>query len=120
LFSLYAAGVATALWLVRAAEAEGAGPRPLARAGRLATVLIAFALINLLVRWGFRGLDMRPVLQKASFETWAFSAVWGLYGFGLLIFATARREADLRWAGLAVLLGTTRRCSCSTWRSSRA
>ena len=105
LFGLYAAGAAATLWIVR--QAEGEATPMLARAGRITAVIVVFALLNLVTRWGFRGLDMRPVLQKASLETWTFSAVWGLYGFGLLIFATARREPDLRWAGLAVLLLTT-------------
>jgi uncharacterized membrane protein len=105
LFALYAAGAAMTLWLVHADEDPPS--KLLARASKLAAVLIIFALVTLLVRWGFRGLDMRPVMQKASLETWAFSAIWGLYGFGLLIFATARREADLRWAALTVLIGTT-------------
>ena len=42
-----------------------------------------------------------------SLETWAFSAAWGLYGFGLLVFGVARRSNDLRAAGLVALLATT-------------
>jgi uncharacterized membrane protein len=105
LFGLYAAGAAGALWLVRTAESEDLPT--LARGARACAVLIAFALVTLMVRLAFRGLDMRPDLQEASLETWAFSAVWSLYGFGLLVYGVARREVDLRWAGLAVLLGTT-------------
>ncbi|HVI32090.1 DUF2339 domain-containing protein [Phenylobacterium sp.] len=105
LFGLYAAGAAVLLWLVRMAEA--AGQAGLARAARVCAVLTVFAILTLVVRLGFHGYDMRPSLQEASLETWAFSAAWGLYGFALLVFAAARREADLRWAGLVVLLATT-------------
>jgi len=105
LFGLYAAGAATAVWLIRAAAALG--ETLLSRAGRLTALIVVFALLNLLTRWAFLGLDMRPNLLEASLQTWTFSAVWGLYGFGLLVIAVARREADQRWAGLAVLLATT-------------
>jgi uncharacterized membrane protein len=105
LFGLYAAGAAITVWLIGAAAARGEAL--LSRASRLTSLIIVFALLNLLTRWAFLGLDMRPNLLEASLQTWTFSAVWGLYGFGLLVFATARREGDLRWAGLVVLLGTT-------------
>lgn len=105
LFGLYAAGAAVLLWLVRMAEA--AGQAGLGRAARICAVLTVFAFLTLVVRLGFHGYDMRPSLREASLETWAFSAAWGLYGFALLVFAAARREADLRWAGLVVLLATT-------------
>lgn len=101
LFALYAAGGAVVFLLAR--SAAEAGVTPLARAARLLVVGIAFALLNLIVRLVFRGYDMRPNLTEASLETWAFSAVWGLYGFGLLIYGAARRSNDLRGAGLAVL-----------------
>ncbi len=119
LLGLYLAGAAAALWLTRATEA--AGEALIARAGRIATVIVVFALLNVLTRWAFRGLDMGPNNDEASLQTWTFSAVWGLYGFGLLIFATVRKEADLRWAGLAVLLGTTAKVfifDMATWRAS--
>jgi uncharacterized membrane protein len=102
LFALYAAGGGiTFLVAQSAARAEVV---LLARAARLLVVGIAFALLNLIVRLVFRGFDMRPSLTEASLETWAFSAMWGLYGFGLLIYGAARRSNDLRGAGLAVLM----------------
>jgi uncharacterized membrane protein len=70
-------------------------------------VLIAFALLNLITRFGFHGYDMRPTLSEASVETWAFSAVWGVYGFGLIVYGAGRRNADLRLAGLIALGATT-------------
>jgi uncharacterized membrane protein len=105
LFALYAAGTAITVWLVFATRK--AGQMLLTRVRRIAAVIVVFAMINLLIRWGFMGLDMRPSSAEASLQTWTFSAVWGIYGFALLVFASARREPDLRWAGLAVLLGTT-------------
>lgn len=76
---------------------------PLVRVLRLGGVAILFAFVNVVVRLAFRGYDMRPDLREASLETWTFSAVWGLFGFGLLIYGAARRSGDLRGAGLAVL-----------------
>jgi len=105
LFALYAAGSALTVWLIFAARK--AGETLLTRATRIAAVVVVFALINLVIRWGFMGLDMRPSSAEASLQTWTFSAVWGFYGLALLVFASARREPDLRWAGLAVLLGAT-------------
>lgn len=104
LFGLYAAGAGAAFELARSAAM--AGVVLLARGARILVVGIAFALLSLLVRLAFRGYDMRPNLQEASLETWAFSAAWGLYGFGLLVYGAARRSNDLRGAGLVVLLVT--------------
>lgn len=75
----------------------------LVRVLRLGGVAILFAFMNVAVRFAFRGYDMRPDLREASLETWTFSAVWGLFGFGLLIYGAARRSNDLRLAGLVVL-----------------
>jgi uncharacterized membrane protein len=105
LAALYVAGGAAAYALVPPALA--AGQIVLARAARLSVVLIAFALLNLITRFGFHGYDMRPTLTEASVETWAFSAVWGVYGFGLIVYGAGRRNADLRLAGLIALGATT-------------
>jgi hypothetical protein len=83
-----------------------AGRELLRRAMRLGAAALAFALVTLVVRTGFRGLDMRPDGREAGLETWAFSAAWGLFGFALLVGGVARRINDLRFAGLAVLLVT--------------
>jgi len=104
LLALYVAGAAMAYELAR--SAARAGVTLLARASRVMVVGIVFALLSLVVRLGFRGYDMRPTLQEASLETWAFSAAWGVYGFGLLVYGAARRSVDLRGAGLAVLMVT--------------
>lgn len=104
LFALYAAGGGAVFELARSASRSGV--EPLARASRVMVVAIAFALLNLVVRLVFRGYDMRPSLTEASLETWTFSAMWGLYGFGLLVYGAARRSNDLRGAGLVVLMIT--------------
>jgi uncharacterized membrane protein len=104
LFGFYAMGAA-AIYLLSEAVATGA-PTPLSRAARLAGVGIVFALTNLVVRFGFHGYDMRPVLRDQSVETWAFSAVWGVFGFGLLVYGAARKSNDLRTAGMGVLMLT--------------
>jgi uncharacterized membrane protein len=108
-----ATGLLLALYLVGGgmtfllAETERrGGAEALARGARLVTVGIAFALVNIVTRLFFRGYDMRPDLREASLETWAFSAVWGLFGFGLLIYGVWRRSNDLRAAGLGVMLVT--------------
>lgn len=101
LFGLYVVGAAAA-FLVGESAARG-GLSALARAARLTVVATAFAFLSLVVRLSFRGYDMRPDLREASLETWTFSAAWGLFGFGLLIYGAARRSNDLRGAGLAVL-----------------
>lgn len=104
LLALYAAGAGMAFELARSSGQAGAAL--LARASRVMVVGIVFALLSLIVRLGFRGYDMRPTLQEASLETWAFSAAWGVYGFGLLVYGAARRSTDLRGAGLVVLMVT--------------
>jgi hypothetical protein len=104
LLGLYAAGAAGTYVLAQAQSK--AGPTPLSRTARLVGVAIVFALTNLAVRFGFHGYDMRPLLRDQSLETWAFSAVWGLFGFGLLVYGAARRSNDLRSAGMGVLMLT--------------
>ena len=93
-------------WFGLMAPARQAGDHQLARFARLTGITVTFAFVNLAVRWGFRGLDMRPDLRDASLETWAFSAVWGVFGFSLLVFGAARRDSDLRGVGLAMLMIT--------------
>jgi uncharacterized membrane protein len=103
LLALYGLGAGATLALtLRLADANAL----LTRAFRLGGVAVTFAFVSLAVRWAFRGLDMRPDLREASLETWAFSAIWGLYGFALLVYGAARRNNDLRLAGLTVLLIT--------------
>lgn len=104
LVGLYGFGAVAAFGLM--APAQQAGDRQLTRFARLTGITVTFAFVNLAVRWGFRGLDMRPDLRDASLETWAFSALWGVFGFSLLVFGAARRDSDLRGVGLAMLMIT--------------
>lgn len=104
LLGLYAA--AAACLVMVGLGLAGATRSLLQRALRLGGIALAFALVTLAVRAGFRGLDMAPDAREAGLETWAFSAVWGLFGFGLLLTGVARRVTDLRLAGLAVLFVT--------------
>ncbi|HRE45921.1 MAG TPA: DUF2339 domain-containing protein, partial [Terricaulis sp.] len=39
-------------------------------------------------------------------ELWAYSALWALYGAGVLALGAVRDDAVLRWCGLAVLFAT--------------
>jgi len=105
LFGLYAAGAGATFALVPAARASG--DARLSSASRMTVVAIVFALVNLVTRLAFHGYDMRPDPAGNSVETWAFSAVWGLFGFGLVVFGAARRMNDLRIVGLVVLGATT-------------
>lgn len=99
LLALYAAGVVAWLSLVR---------QPLlGRFARPAVVLQLFVLLTLSVRYGFRGLDMATAMAEARLETWAFSAIWALYGLAVLVLGARLRDLTIRWTGLAILLFTT-------------
>jgi uncharacterized membrane protein len=74
---------------------------------KLAAVMHMFVLATLAVRRAFRGDDMTTPRADASLETWTFSAVWALFGAAVLGLGLMRRDATLRWAGLAFLLVTT-------------
>ncbi|HEX2558770.1 DUF2339 domain-containing protein, partial [Phenylobacterium sp.] len=104
LLGLYAA--AAACMVLVGLRLAGGTQSLLQRALRLGGVALAFALVTLAVRASFRGLDMAPDARDAGLETWTFSAVWGLFGFALLLAGVARRVNDLRLAGLAVLFVT--------------
>jgi uncharacterized membrane protein len=97
--ALYAAGAGAALSLRR-------GHAPFDRAALCTSVGVLFAFVTLLVRFAFHGADMRQGLDRGGLETWTFSAVWTLFGLVVLFRASARKDAALRWLGLAVLLIT--------------
>jgi uncharacterized membrane protein len=102
---LYIAGCGLTAGLAWRARTDG---RPaLARAALISAGIEVFALLTLIVRFAFHGAAMRAPLKEASFETWAFSAVWALYGLALLAAGASRRAQVLRGLGLCVLLGTT-------------
>ena len=97
--ALYGAGSGAALSLRRGAGAFD-------RAALCLSVGVLFALVSLLVRFAFHGADMRQGLDRGGLETWAFSAVWTVFGLAVLFRASARKDVALRWLGLVVLLAT--------------
>lgn len=100
LLGLYAVGAGA--WLT-----FSFGEGVMARVARAATALQVFLLLSLAIRFAFRGLDMHPAVAEARMETWTFSAIWALYGVGVLILGARREDIVLRWTGLALLLATT-------------
>lgn len=96
LFGLYGAGAAA---FVRLRHAPGA----FGKAAIIGVVGVLFVLMSLLIRWTFHGGAMSEPAPGGGLETWTFSALWALFGLATLSLGTARREAALRWAGLAVL-----------------
>ena len=99
LFGLYALGAAAT------ASLRGL-PEPLPRVATAGVVGILFVLLTLLIRWVFHGVAMGGAAPGGSLETWTYSALWAVFGLGVLMLGAGRRDVVLRWAGLAVLLGT--------------
>jgi uncharacterized membrane protein len=64
-----------------------------------------FVAATLIVRVAFHGPAFGPGVSNV--EIWAYSAVWALFGAIVVGLGTSRRDAILRWAGLAILLATT-------------
>ncbi|RYF95069.1 MAG: DUF2339 domain-containing protein [Caulobacteraceae bacterium] len=65
----------------------------------------AMVLLTLATRWGFHPADLEaPVGSRL--ETWTFSALWALFGAGLLTLGSSRRERSLRWMALGILFAT--------------
>lgn len=79
---------------------------PFATTARASAVGVLFVLVSLVVRYGFHGLAMGASIDAGGLETWTFSAVWAAFGLVVLSLGSARKDAVLRWAGLAVLLLT--------------
>jgi len=73
---------------------------------RASAVGVLFVLVSLVVRYGFHGPAMGASIDAGGLETWTFSAVWAAFGLAVLSLGSARKDAVLRWAGLAVLLLT--------------
>lgn len=74
---------------------------------RVATVVSAghlFVALSLAIRRAFHGADMTAGLSGSSAETWAYSVTWALFGGALVALGSKRRDATLRWTGLALLL----------------
>ena len=83
--------------------------RPLTGSGRemAQVVAAAFALITvtLAARWAFHPANLQTA-TSIGLETWSYSALWALFGAGLLALGSARRERSLRWMALGVLFFT--------------
>ena len=83
--------------------------RTLTGTGReLAQVIAAaFALVTvtLATRYGFHPANLRAT-TSIGLETWTYSALWALFGAGLLALGSARRERSLRWMALGILFFT--------------
>lgn len=103
LLALYAAAVALGALLARVWR-----PKALLLSRIFsAAVVELFAALTLLIRYLYRGSEMRAALREASLETWTFSALWAVYGVGVLALGARRRDPALRWIGLLLLLSTT-------------
>ncbi len=76
-------------------------------AARAACVGHLFVALSLAIRRLYQGPDMRAALEAGSLETWTYSALWAVFGAGVLGYGAVRKDAALRWSGLAVLLFVT-------------
>src|SRR5262249_19048699 len=74
-------------------------------AAKIAAALHLYAFAMLAVRLLFHADDMASFLPAPSAETWTYSAVWAAVGAGVLAVGAARRDAVLRWTGLALPIG---------------
>ncbi len=104
LFTLYLGSAIATISLSRVAGA--AGLRALSRAAAGAAAVELFVLLTLLVRWAYRGADMRAAGGEAGAETWTYSAVWAVFGLVCLVVGGVRSSPTVRWLGLVALLGT--------------
>src|SRR5262249_42540504 len=75
------------------------------RAATIACIVHVFVTITLVVRWTYHGANMAKE-SSMPLELWTYSAIWALYGGGVLVFGALREASVLRWSGLA-LLGLT-------------
>lgn len=104
-FALHVVALVLTVGLVRTARRAS---RKALSVGALVTAGVEmFVLLTLAVRFAFHGGAMGEPLREASLETWAFSAVWALYGLGMLMVGAIRRDGPTRMMGLGVLLLTT-------------
>lgn len=99
LFGLYGVGAVAMIRLRR-------GDTAFDRVALAAAVATLFALLTLLIRYAFRGLDMHAETLGGGLETWTFSALWAVFGLAVLGLGAARKDIVLRWSGLAALLFT--------------
>lgn len=82
-------------------------PAIFAPAALTACVFHLFVAATLVVRQLYRGADMGPAPAEANLETWTYSAVWAVFGAGVVGMHFMRRNSVLFWCGVAVLTATT-------------
>ncbi len=78
-----------------------------AQFARVAVVGHLFVALSLTIRRFYQGPDMGAALEAGGLETWTYSALWALFGAGVLGVGIQRKDATLRWSGLALLLFVT-------------
>ncbi|MFZ2031483.1 MAG: DUF2339 domain-containing protein [Vitreimonas sp.] len=78
------------------------GKAQLERVGTIICVLHIFVLITLLTRFLYHGAAMAKSVAD-PLELWSYSALWAIYGGGLVAAGTFRQAQVLVWSGLALL-----------------
>lgn len=63
-----------------------------------------FVALSLIVRRIFHGADMRAAMEGSSLETWAYSALWALFGASVWAIGARVKDRTLRWIGLGLLV----------------
>ena len=58
--------------------------------------------LTLIVRVIFHGLDVARA-ATSDVEMWSYSAVWAVFGAGIIAISAWRNDPALRWSGLAIL-----------------
>ncbi|MCR6644548.1 MAG: DUF2339 domain-containing protein [Terricaulis sp.] len=76
-----------------------------APAARVAAAAHVFVALTLLARASFHGGALDAGGAEGA-ELWTYSAIWALYGAGVLALGAVRDDAALRWCGLALLFAT--------------
>jgi uncharacterized membrane protein len=71
-------------------------------AATIACVVHVFAFITLLTRFLYHGAAMAKSTAD-PLELWSYSALWAIYGGGLVAAGTFRQAQVLVWSGLALL-----------------
>ncbi|MES1202364.1 MAG: DUF2339 domain-containing protein, partial [Pseudomonadota bacterium] len=103
--ALYAASAALALVSIRLPYAKENALY--GNVVKVCTTTLLFLTLTLSVRYAFHGGAMSHAVGDESVETWTYSALWALFGAGVLALGALRKDGVLRWSGLAVLLGVT-------------
>ena len=99
----YAAPAGLAVLLAR--EYRRGGAKELAAGSALAGLVLAGAYLSLEVRHAFQGVDL-ALGRMGDGELYTYSLVWLLYAGALLGLALKTGSSLLRYASLAVLMGT--------------